>query len=162
VKCPFQNGDGAELLIAYGSRELAPEAEAALERHMIACAACRELGAAQREVWAALDYWTPAGVSPDFDRKLYQRIAVQEQGNWWRPSWVAWSWRPLMPTVAACLALVGLFMLRSPDAQTALDRHATAPKSQIEQVERTLDDMDLLKQIGVEAPAETPDVREKL
>jgi len=162
VECPFQNGNGAELLIAYGSRELAPEAEATLERHMIACAACRELGAAQREVWDALDSWTPARISPDFDRNLYQRIAVEERGKWWRPSWLAWSWRPLMPTAAACLALLAAFLLKSPDAQTVLDPHTAAPKSQIEQVERALDDMDLLKQIGVEVPAETPAVREKL
>jgi len=162
VECPFKNGDGAGLLIAYGSRELAPEAEAALERHMIACAACRELGAAQREVWAALDLWTPASISPDFDRRLYQRIAIEEQDKWWRRTWAAWSWRPPMPVVAACLALIAAFVLRSPDAQTVFQTQPSAPKFQIEQVERALDDMDLLKPIGVAVPGETSAVEEKL
>src|SRR5216683_1336577 len=81
-RCPLENGNGAELVLAYCARTLAQDECAAFERHMLSCAACRELAAAQHAVWSALDAWTPEPISSNFDEKLYQRIAEEEQSHW--------------------------------------------------------------------------------
>ena len=56
-RCPLENGNGAELVLAYCARTLAQDECAAFERHMLSCAGCRELAAAQQAVWSALDTW---------------------------------------------------------------------------------------------------------
>ena len=150
----MEGGDGAELMVAYGARTLDPEKQSELEQHLASCAKCRELAAAQRAVWSALDAWPPVAVSPDFDEKLYRRIAVEEQGKWWRrlsPS--NWSWRPAVPVAVACAALIAAFLLKSPVVHLATPEQ-NEPKLQIEQVEHALDDMDMLRQLSVEG---TPD-----
>ncbi|HYL74102.1 MAG TPA: zf-HC2 domain-containing protein [Bryobacteraceae bacterium] len=154
-ECPLENGNSAELIVAYGARTLAPEVEAAFERHMSTCANCRELAAAQREVWSAMDAWTPAGISSNFDEKLYRRIATEEQGTWWRRVLRAnWSWRPAMPVAAACAVLVAAFLLRSPAPPSGASQSQSQPKLQIEQVQHALDDIEMLKKLGVEVPSD--------
>ena len=152
MECPIKHGEGAELMIAYGAGTLAPETELALERHIQVCAKCREIAQAQKEVWSSLDTWTPAPVSPTFDERLYQRIAAEEQSKWWRRLFHAnWSWRPAMPVAAACAALVAVFLLKGPAGDQQIPSQ-TPPKPQIEQVERALDDMEMLKQLSVAVP----------
>jgi anti-sigma factor RsiW len=152
--CPSAEGDGGELIVAYGARRLAPEKEAELERHLETCAECRELAAAQRAVWSALDEWPPVAVSSNFDERLYQRLAAEQQKAWWRRLAPAnWSWRPAMPVALACAALIAAFLLKSPLLRPA-EQLQNEPKLQIEQVEHALDDMDMLKQLNVESAAD--------
>ena len=66
-------------IVAYGAGTLDAPTQAALELHLLECPECRQLADSQKAVWAALDHWPPASVSPDFDEKLYARIARQEQ-----------------------------------------------------------------------------------
>ena len=154
-ECSLDNGNSAELIVAYGARTLTPEAEAAFERHMSMCANCRELAAAQREIWSAMDAWTPEPISQNFDAKLYQRIATEEQGTWWRQVLRAnWSWRPAMPVAAACAVLVAAFLLRAPAPPTAIPQSQNQPKLEIEQVQHALDDIEMLKKLGVESPSD--------
>jgi anti-sigma-K factor RskA len=161
-ECPLEKGNAAELIVAYGAGTLSAETKAAFERHLPACANCRELATAQREVWAALDTWTPAAISPDFDEKVYQRIASEGQGTWWQRVWRAnWSWRPAMPAAAACAALIAAFLLRSP-ANVSAPQSQNQPKLQIEQVEHALDDIEMLKKLGVESPTDTAGAPERI
>ncbi|HEV2689786.1 MAG TPA: zf-HC2 domain-containing protein [Bryobacteraceae bacterium] len=154
-ECPLENGNSAELIVAYGARTLAPETEAAFERHMSACAKCRELAAAQREIWSVMDAWTPQPISQNFDQKLYQRIATEEQGAWWRRALRAnWSWRPAMSVAAACAVLLAAFLLRSPAPPAATPQPQNQPKLEIEQVQHALDDIEMLKKLGVESPSD--------
>jgi len=154
-RCPFENGNGAEVVLAYGARTLAPDESAAFERHMLACARCRELAAAQRSVWSALDAWTPEPISSNFDEKLYQRILEEEHSPWWRRLLRAnWSLRPAMPVAAACGVLIAAFLLRSPEP-TLAPPSGSQPKVRIEQLERALDDIDMLKQLAVESSPQT-------
>jgi len=135
MKCPLQFDQIGELVVAYGARTLDPAATAAFERHMNSCAACTEAAAVQRAVWSALDEWRELPVSPDFNRRLYARIAEAENRAWWR-------WRMSLrwlPPMAACIALAAVVLLRQP---------VSAPPPQIEQVQNALEDMDLLNQIG--------------
>jgi len=155
VECPIESKSGVELIVAYGAGTLAPDVSFTLERHMEVCAKCREIVEAQREVWLALDSWSPVPVSPDFNEVLYHRIAAEPRNEWWRrPFRAQWSWRPAMPVAAACAALIAAFLLQGPIERQTPSQPAQAP--QIEQVERALDDMDMLKQLGVTASREAP------
>jgi anti-sigma factor RsiW len=160
--CPIEGGDGAELIVAYGARTLAPDKEAELERHLSSCAKCRELAAAQRAVWSALDAWPPVAVSSNFDEKLYGRIAMEEQRAWWRGFAPAnWGWRPAVPVAVACTAIIAAFLLKD----SVLHRAAPSqnePKLQIEQVEHALDDMDMLKQLSVDAAPDKTQPAERI
>ena len=161
-ECPLENGNAAELIVAYGAGTLAAETKEAFERHLSACANCREMASAQREVWSALDAWTPAAISSNFDEKLYQRIAMEEQGTWWQRVLRAnWSWRPAMPAAAACAALIAAFLLRSP-ANLSTPQSPNQPKLQIEQVEHALDDIEMLKKLGVESATDTAGAPERI
>jgi hypothetical protein len=142
MKCPLEFDRSSELIVGYGARTLDPEAAAAFERHLHSCAVCCKLVAAQKAVWAALDdvEWRELPVSPDFDRRLFQRIEDAENRSWWL-------WRALVP-VTACLALATLLLLRQPDSARTPQIQPPQPVVQIEQVKQALDDMDLLDQLG--------------
>jgi anti-sigma-K factor RskA len=158
--CPLVIGKSAELIVGYGARTLTPDEEAAFESHMLTCQDCRELAAVQRELWSALDEWTPVAVSPNFDEKLFERIRAEERGAW-RGLWLGnWSWRPAMPVAAACAILVAAFLVKSP-APTAAPQ-AIQPQVQIQQVEQALDDIEMLTTLGVEGQLEKPGASEKI
>jgi anti-sigma factor RsiW len=162
MECPNKKGNDIELIVAYAARTLDPANEAEFERHLESCASCRELAAAQRAVWAALDELTPVPVSTNFDSKLYQRIAEEQRLAWWQRVLRAdWSWRPAMPVAAACVVLIVAFLVKNAGPSIALQQPAQ-PQLQIEQVERALDDMDMLKQAGVEFALEKNTPREQI
>jgi len=81
-----------ELIVGYGARTLDPATAAEFERHMVSCAECRAGAALQKAVWAALDQSQDLLVSPDFDRRVFERIAKGE-----RPG--RWLWQALVPAV---------------------------------------------------------------
>ncbi|HEX4595709.1 MAG TPA: zf-HC2 domain-containing protein [Bryobacteraceae bacterium] len=160
--CPQENGD-AELIIAYAARTLTPEEEAAFERHLESCASCRVLVVRQRAVWSALDELNPLPVSDNFNAKLYQRIAEEQQAGWWRRLIQAdWSWRPAMRAAAACAILIVAFLVKDSGPLVAPPQQPAQPKLQIEQVESALDDMDMLKQVGGESTLEKSTPRERI
>jgi anti-sigma factor RsiW len=155
MDCPLQEKDGVELIVAYAARTLDPENEVAFERHLEVCPSCREMAAAQRAVWSALDELTPLPVSSNFDARLYQRIAEEQQYAWWQRLFHAdWSWRPAMPVAAACAVLIVALLVKN-SGPTVVPEQPAQPSLQIEQVERALDDMDMLKQVGEAALEQT-------
>lgn len=161
-ECPQKKGEGAELIVAYAAGTLDADSQAAFERHLESCASCREVAAAQRAVWSALDQLTPLQVSSNFDAKVYQRISEEQQITWWQRLVLAnWSWRPAMPVAAACALLIAAFLVKNSGPVLAPEP-TSQPKLQIEQVERALDDMDLLKQAGVESVLEKATPREQI
>jgi hypothetical protein len=154
VECPREKHNEAELWIGYVAGTLAPDVVLELRAHLDVCASCRETVEAQKAVWIALDSWTPIEVSPGFNDAVYQRLAAEEQvRGWGRMFHARWSWRPAMPLAAVGAALIVALLLRAPSAKPP---SAAPPAStpQIEQVERALEDMDMLKQLGVAAPQE--------
>jgi hypothetical protein len=88
---------------------------------------------------------------------LYRKIEEQEQLGWWerifgagRPMFL----RPALPLAAtACLVLVaGLFLTDTPD-RIVSPAGETPQVREVEQVERTLEDMEMLRQFNlVSAP----------
>ena len=162
MECPQKTGDGAELIVAYAARALDPETEAAFERHLEVCPSCRKVAAAQQLVWSALDELPPLPVSSNFDARLYQRIAEEQNSSWWQRVFRAdWSWRPAMPVAVACAVLIVAFLVKNSGPSITSQQQAQ-PKLQIEQVERALDDMDMLKQAGVEFALEKTTPREQI
>jgi anti-sigma factor RsiW len=162
MRCPIETQDGPELL-AYTSGKLDAAAAAALEDHIRACSACRELTSSQRVVWEALDQWQPAPISADFDRRLYQRIG-QEVG-WWdrlvRPFRPLFFRRGLPVAAAAGLLIVAGVLLERPIGappevvQDSAQVEAVAP----EQAEPALQEMEIMREFSLLVHQETPEPR---
>ena len=115
MECPSKREDSSEVLISYVEGSLSPSLQIAFERHLRACERCRELTAAQQELWTTLDSWAPAELSDDFNERLYQRIA-SEESSWTkvlrdRLASAGLAWHQAMPVVAACAALMVVFLL---------------------------------------------------
>lgn len=149
MRCPLQDRVNAHVLLMYGSRPLDPETKEILERHMVECAACRQFVREQHALWMALDEWTPKPVSQDFDTRLYARIAAEQRVPWWK-RWAipsgSFSWRPALSLAAACLTVVAVFLLQAPGAPEVRNR-GRMETVDVEQVERVLEDMDMLRQL---------------
>jgi anti-sigma-K factor RskA len=155
--CPLQNTETTELLVEYCAKQLAPETASVLERHIEGCSACQAFTEAQSEVWSALDSWKPEPVSRNFDQRLYARIAAAE-----RPSWRQWltgkaGWRPALSLGAACAALAIAIFVNGPHTRTIGNQPPSAPVLQEtpradsiepDQLERALDDLDMLNQLS--------------
>ena len=130
------------------------------EIHLKQCADCSRLVEAQKEVWGALDAWTPAPVSVNFDARLYARIAEEQAA----PAWQNWLrrifqpplpyplWKSAVPLIAACALLAVGLSVRTPDAIHAVQPQLRADKVDIEQVEQALEDFDILTPPAQAAP----------
>ena len=155
MQCPVKSSEGVELFVGYGARTLPPGTEAALERHMMTCEDCRRMGDAQRSVWSALDVWEALPISPDFNEKLYARMAAESGRPWYRRVFQfngTWPFRPAMPVAAACAAVIAAFLITGPASDHKPEFTTQQNRVDIEQVERALDDIDMLKQLGVVPP----------
>ena len=149
MNCPTKRNEDAEILLDYCARTLPLEQRAEFELHLKQCADCSRLVEAQKEVWGAMEAWSAPQVSADFDARLYARIA-QEQSA---PAWQLWlrrifqppvpisMWKSAVPLAAACAVLAAGLALRMPDA---VDTGHQTVKVDIEQVEQTLEDLDIL------------------
>ena len=169
MNCPLETRETAQLLLDYCTRKLEPESVATLERHIAICGACREFAGSQRAVWEALDAWEAAPVSADFDRRLYGRI--EGQVCWWdllrrpfRPPFspsfsMATLWRNLPAAAAAGLLLVAGVVLEHPAVAPAPapSDMAQVDSVQPEQVERTLDAMEMLNEFSHHVRTDRPD-----
>jgi hypothetical protein len=151
--CRIGNRDSTELLLAYCASRLSAEKSALLERHLEVCADCRAFRDSQQAAWSALDQWEPQPVSGDFDRRLYTRI--EQQGSSWldrlvhplRPVF-----RPAFTLAAACIVVILGFLLEGPRSVAPLppgSGQASVEGVDAEQVERTLDDLEMLRQLDL-------------
>lgn len=160
MNCPTKRNEDAEILLDYCAQTLSPPQTAEFEIHLKQCADCSRLVEAQKEVWGALDAWTPAPVSVNFDARLYARIAEEQAA----PTWQNWLrrifqpplpyplWKSAVPLVAACLLLAAGLSVHMPVAPPAPHAQLRADKVDIEQVEQTLEDFDILTP-SAQAPA---------
>lgn len=151
MNCPTKANEAAEILLDYCAQTLSPLQTEEFEIHLKQCADCSRLVAAQKEVWGALDTWTPVEVSSNFDARLYARIAEEQAA----PAWRRWlgrmfhppvpypMWKSAVPLLAACAVLAAGLAVRTPDAKI-VQHQLRADKVDIEQVEQTLEDFDIL------------------
>jgi anti-sigma factor RsiW len=156
MKCPTAAGR-MEVVLDYCAGKLNAGELPVFESHLAGCAECRRAAAAQQAVWTALSAWDEAPVSVDFNRRLYARIQDESQLNgltrWTRAiaaRWTPVSWRPAVPVAAACAALIAVFLIQTPGDRPLqpAPEVARVEKIDVEQVERALDDLDMLKKLG--------------
>ena len=151
MNCPMETGGNVENLLDYASGKLNAGTRAQMERHMEACQACREFAGGQQAVWRSLEAWEPAGVSMDFDRRLYRRI--EQQVSWWTR--LTHSLHPVFRHAVPIGAAAGVVMM----ASFLMNRPAEIPVTQVresaqvealqpEQVEHALDDMETLREFN--------------
>ena len=144
MNCPIERRDIGELL-EFCARRLPAERAAWLEQHLSACSACRDFVAGQRAVWQALDRWEAPAVAPDFNRRLYQRIAAQ---TGWRDRWLtpfrALLVRQGLPIAAAACLIVVAGLVSDRPSPVAHSQPATVDNLQPEQVDHVFDDMQML------------------
>ncbi len=143
MECPQGSEEGARLAVSFVAGRLDIRTSAAFERHSEVCPKCRALVAGQQALWSALDAWQPEAVSNNFDKRLFERIAAQGHSPWR----FRLDWRSALPAAAACAILTAAFLVKQPAIAPP------PPRVQIEQVERALDDIDMLSQLHVESPA---------
>lgn len=150
MKCPIECEENAEILLAYCAGRLDPDKVADLEEHMLVCPACRSFQEAQQAVWNTLDTWEVPPVAQDFDRRLYQRIQAEGE-SWWRRMIQPALIRQGLPIAAAACLLVmaGMIVERPREPSKPVQSPVRVETVQAEQVERTLDDMELLHQFTV-------------
>jgi anti-sigma factor RsiW len=158
MNCPIRNEETAELLLAYTARRLDPARTAVLEEHMNVCAQCAEFRAGQELVWQALDAWEAPPVTPDFNRRLYQRIEAEAAEPWYKRLFTTSlaTWKPAVPLAAACLVVVAAFVFDHPVATvqpTSSPAFRVSNVAEAEQVENALDDLQLLRQLDSSAPS---------
>jgi hypothetical protein len=149
MHCPVRNAEHAEILLDYCAGKLAPESLASFESHLENCTECKKFCVQQEAAWNALDVWEPEPVSEKFDGALYARIEAFENRNWWK----RWAWRPALSLGAACAAMaVALFVqtpLHQPKAAAPTVHETTRVETvEPEQLERTLEDLEMLKQLS--------------
>lgn len=137
--CLSKHEQGADLLASYLAKTLDAPRMAELDRHIQECADCRGLAS----VWERLDEFAVPAVSPDFDARLYARIAREEARLL---GWRRWLWRPVAPlAVAAAAVAVAVLLLHSPGTPDAAKQASpTSNNAEIEQVAQAVDDLNLL------------------
>lgn len=151
--CPTQNGN-PDLLLNYSARTLDPETSATFELHLQQCAECARAAAAQQQVWSALDLWQPQPVSRDFDQRLYSRIEAEAQRPWWNRlfSGVA-GWKPAVAGAMVATALAAILLVPGETGtvdtgKVFSDATAKTDTLEPEQIERALEDMEMLRQLN--------------
>jgi anti-sigma factor RsiW len=150
MNCPIKTQENSDWMLDYAAGRLDGERAALVERHVETCHDCARFVEAQQVVWNALSQWSPQPVSADFDRRLYREIGRATHVSWvdriFRP--LQPLWRPVVPLAAACLLIVAGVVLHTPQAMVSSgDSRARVEKIEPEQVERTLDDMQMLREL---------------
>ncbi|MGO4885183.1 MAG: anti-sigma factor family protein [Bryobacteraceae bacterium] len=149
MNCPIASHK-PEMLVDYAAGQLDLGSSRELEQHLAGCASCRSAAADQAAVWNALDAWEAPAIPSDFNRRLYQRIEDGVRLSWWER--LTRSFRPMplrtalpLTATAGLLVIAGFLLQHQPATAPA------APQGSIvraDQVERTLDDLDLLRQFS--------------
>ena len=147
--CPMQSGDRAADLLDYCARRLPRARAAAVEAHLQGCAGCRRFCEGQQSVWEALDAWEVSSPGWAFNQGLRQRLEQEQAAPAWRSGLRGWkrgiSWKPAIPLAAAFALWLAVF---PPASQ---QRSAPPAAQQDEQIERILEDVDMLRQLPLEA-----------
>jgi hypothetical protein len=159
MTCRLQT-EQTDLLLDYSAGRLDARGTAILAQlaqHMETCADCASFRKEQKAVWDALDLWEPAPVSIDFNRRLWQRIDAAAAAPWYTSlaeSLRFANWKPVIPLTAAVLMIAAGFLLDHPGARNPA---ADISVREADQVEQTLDDIQLLNQLDAVMPASPPD-----
>jgi|SRR5579863_6400035 len=149
MDCPIRTQENTDWLLEYSTGRLDRERAALMAQHVETCQECAHFVEGQQRVWNALSQWEVDPVAAGFDRRLYRAIEAQPvswKDRLFRP--LQPLWRPVVPLAAACLLIVVGVVLHAPQATvTTAPSQAAVEKNEAEQVERTLDDMQMLREL---------------
>lgn len=152
MNCPLLSEHTADVLLDYSAGQLDAMLTAELETHMLSCARCAAFKTEQADVWAALDLWEPAPVSMSFNRRLWQKIEEAASDSWYRKLADAMrfgAWKPVFPLAAAVFVVAAGFVFDHQGPVTTTPNtvsNAGVSMTEVDQVEKTLDDLQLLRQ----------------
>lgn len=156
MQCPSQNGKDIEVVLAHLSGRLSPDEAEAFRSHAESCAACQDAMLAQQVVSDAMDGWEPEPISANFDQQLFGRIEQEESKKWWsrlfRPLWPM-RLRPAVAAAAVALVIAAVVLLRVPGNVSTPPVAAVEPVD-IEQIEQTLQDLEMLNVLDPELSEE--------
>jgi anti-sigma factor RsiW len=146
MKCPLSREDTADVLLDYSAGRLDKARASLLARHMETCDACAAFGLEQGALWSALDEWEPEPVSMDFNRRMWQKIDLLDASPWYRrlvDSLRLGTWKPGLALAAAVVLVATAFVM---DHSGTVAQTHDVSITEVDQVEKTLDDVQLLKQ----------------
>ena len=151
MNCPIRTQENKEWLLEYSACRLDAALTAMVERHMETCEGCAKFVQEQRVVWDALGRWEAPDLTADFNRRLYQKVDQAQPSSWFKRFW-----RPLVPVAAACLLIVAGVVLHTPTALNPERSQARVESVEPEQVERTLDDLQMLRELSLTPGPQEP------
>jgi len=160
MKCPVESKENVNLLLDFCLGKPGAAAATELARHVETCSACQEFCASCSALWADLDLLEAPPVSPDFNRRLYERIEAEESGVWRKflSLFRLPGMRPATAIAAAGMLVVFGVLLQNPFVPDNLPRPLMEAKSDIdiEQIEETLEDLEMLRTLPVVISTESP------
>lgn len=153
--CPSRRKD-TTLLLDHASGRLAPAQSAPVAQHVSECDDCAAALLEYSSVSDALDMWEAPAISTHFNRRLWERIEAAASAPWHVrvADWFRFhSLKPAIPVAAAALVIAAGFWFDHPSgvSHPAATSHVTATEA--DQAERTLDDLQLLRQFDAAVAA---------
>lgn len=138
-------------LLAIAPRKT-PEDRAELERQIASDPDLAHMAALQDHVWRALDSWEAPAVTEAFDRKLYARIQNLQEVPWYSRVFSAVGAALHRPALQLSVALIGVFAGIAVEqshsrVNSVQPAGLSVSVSDAEQIENSLDDLQLLHQI---------------
>jgi hypothetical protein len=159
MSCSIKSEENTDQLLAFCAGTLGREAASEMALHLKSCPECARVYSAQASVWQALDAWSAAPVSTDFDRRLFARIEAENAAPWWQrelqriSAAVGDFLRPVIAQPAFALSAIALvigagFVFDHPAKVYSPSAIATVRGTgvEVEKVESSLEDMEMLRQ----------------
>ncbi len=157
TNCPTE-----DMLLDYIAGRLNRTQASLFEAHAEHCARCAAMRMSQAAVWRGLDEWKPAPVSAGFNRELWRRIDEEaRQSSWTREFAVALQfsfWKRLAPLAVAMAVIVTAFVFdhsgKQPGKiQSDSPSSIVITASEADQLDRALDDIQLLNEVDAATAA---------
>lgn len=139
-------------LLEYCRGSFETERRLDIAKHAASCSECQTFIAQQQQVNALLDEWTLDPVSPEFDLALQAKLAQATSEGFGERlrRWLTPLWRPAIPVGAAAALAAVLITVQYPvpHAPSTAGETVDASRIDVNQVEQTLDDLDMLRQMA--------------
>ena len=162
-KLSLTNCPSEDVLLDLVAGRLAPAQAEQFGRHAGECSRCASLRKSQAAMWHSLEEWKPAPVSAGFNRELWRRIDADAIS--WRSIFGEMLgfgfWRRLAPLAVAVALVATAFVFdhsgkRPGERSGSASAVAVVTVSDADQLERALDDIQLLHDVDAESAAAKP------
>ena len=158
INCPSRRKE-TTLFLDYASGRLSAAEAAVVAQHANECDDCAAALLEYSSVSDALDFWDAPPVSPQFNRRLWDRIEAAADApfyvrvvDWFRFH----SLKPAIPVAAAALIIAVGFLFDHPSGIKNPPANNRVSATEADQAERALDDLQLLRQLDAAVAAPRP------